>query len=135
MPSAKYSHLLSQWVSWHLFAIWIYYEDMIAINLCTFHVLILEESLAQNVSMLLLELLLQTHQPEKALPQINYIEQQFISTSPATVSKLTGEKDLRTPDKTEKEKNVSHILHLFILIFFLNLPLLSSNVAGFFFPE
>lgn len=80
--------------------------------------LLSEESLAQKVSMLLLELLLQTHQPEKALPQISYIEQQFVSTSPATVSKLSGEKDLKIQEKSEKDKTVCQTLfsHQFALI-------------------
>lgn len=69
----------------------------------------MEESLAQRVSMLLLELLLQTYQPDKALPQISYIEQQFSTNSNTHVSKLTGDKDVKAPEKIEKEKQVEKI--------------------------
>ncbi|XP_034235637.1 CCR4-NOT transcription complex subunit 10 isoform X2 [Thrips palmi] len=69
----------------------------------------MEETLAQRVSMLLLELLLQTHQPEKALPHVSYIEQQFTSTSTLPVGKLSGEKDVKTLDKSDKEKNIEPV--------------------------
>lgn len=69
----------------------------------------MEESLAQKVSLLLLELLLQTHQPEKALPHISYIEQQFSSVSTLPVGKLAVEKDVKNLDRVEKEKNVESI--------------------------
>lgn len=69
----------------------------------------MEEALAQKVSMLLLELLLQTHQPEKALPQISYIEHQFSSNLNLPGTKLPGEKEVKPSEKGDKDKIIEGV--------------------------
>ncbi|KAE8748117.1 hypothetical protein FOCC_FOCC005120 [Frankliniella occidentalis] len=70
----------------------------------------MEETLAQKVSMLLLELLLQTHQPEKAIPQLGYIEQQFACAPNIGMGKLSAEKDIKSSEKGDKEKHLIELV-------------------------
>lgn len=68
-----------------------------------------EESLAHCVCLLLLELQLCMHQPDKTLALVTYVENQFVVSTDSVIS---SEKEIKSLEKEHKEMKVHWVFFL-----------------------
>lgn len=85
--------------------LFIFYQYLY-IYICTF-LLIVEETLAHKVCLLLIELYIVTEQPDAALSILNYVESQFISIDNSKISSVDKDGAIRSiKEQREQKKDI-----------------------------